>query len=667
MSLSVTDALPLMQYAVKRGALQDAIKHGERCSINLSIPMTSLSFDEVLSEGAESRVYKGSYHGKQVAIKKAFIRTTQDLERFRAELRINSMLHHEHIVEVIGARVLPPNYLLVLELEGVSYYHKLHQQGQRIDWSQVIRIGMELASALSHIHSQGIIHRDLKTRNILQGKTGGSKLIDFGIARSLQDACEEGGMDTKPSGGFHKSKLVGTLEYMAPEVLLKKGHSFASDVYALAICINELATGIYPFADCTKENPDAHTVLEMGYGRQELAVAVAAEGLRPTLPRDCPVIFTDLINACWKLDPVSRPTLDQIYNQFHSMYSSLEELKFPKVIKSASVIQQKTQGVTSIDQEVEIEWNFKLKPIQYCPVITPGVFATAGVRGEDRMEDRHLIKPQFQHPQTSLFCIFDGHRGPEAAIYTQQNLTPILSEKLGSETMISGALQGTFLELERGFEATDKAQIAEPRGTRFPGCTALLALFLQDQLFIANAGDCRAVLCRNSAALQLTRDHNANDIQERHRVEQTEVEVAWRCGSWRIGETGIQVTRSLGDVDLKPEVVVAEPEVSVWSLSPADEFLVLATDGLWDVLTNEEVVRLVQDTVKEPDLCSKRLAMEALTRGSQDNITVIVVFLKAVSTLERIFVDGTVKYQEALPTKTTLRNIIAADEISEVL
>jgi len=61
--------------------------------------------------------------------------------------------------------------------------------------------------------------------------------------------------------------MIGTLEYMAPECLLKEPGSPASDVYAWAVTVNELATGTFPFSDCTRDNPKAHTVLDMGYGR----------------------------------------------------------------------------------------------------------------------------------------------------------------------------------------------------------------------------------------------------------------------------------------------------------------------------------------------------------------------------------------------------------------
>ena len=71
----------------------------------------------------------------------------------------------------------------------------------------------------------------------------------------------------KPSGGFHKRNMIGTLEYMAPETLQKWPPSDKSDVWALAVTLNEVATGVFPYSDCTHENPAAHTVLEMGYGR----------------------------------------------------------------------------------------------------------------------------------------------------------------------------------------------------------------------------------------------------------------------------------------------------------------------------------------------------------------------------------------------------------------
>ena len=189
---------------------------------------------------------------------------------------------------------------------------------------------------------------------------------------------------------------------------------------------------------------------------------------------------------------------------------------------------------------------------------------------------------------------------------------------------------------------------------------------------VSISGDCRAVLCRGGMAWPLTRDHTAMDDQERTRVQQSGTAfIHWRKGSWRIGRAGIQVTRSLGDVDLKPCGVSAEPEVLIRECTSDDSFVILASDGLWDVISNEEAVQYVHDTVKHPDMCAKRLVHEALTRGSQDNITVIVAFLRPVTTLEKIFANkenvNKISSQSAKMSEYGKLPPMAADEMLEVL
>lgn len=109
------------------------------------------------------------------------------------------------------------------------------------------------------------------------------------------------------------------------------------------------------------------------------------------------------------------------------------------------------------------------------------------------------------------------------------------------------------------------------------------------------------------------------------------------AGVARVGAAAIQVTRSLGDFDARRDGLTPEPEVTATALGPADEFVVIACDGVWDVLSSAEAVALVQATVKEPSMCAKRVLAEAMTRGSRDNLTVVVAFLRPVSTLESIY------------------------------
>ncbi|XP_047318821.1 protein kinase and PP2C-like domain-containing protein [Impatiens glandulifera] len=121
-------------------------------------------------------------------------------------------------------------------------------------------------------------------------------------------------------------------------------------------------------------------------------------------------------------------------------------------------------------------------------------------------------------------------------------------------------------------------------------------------------------------------DHSASCVEEINRVILAGEDVKWQVDTWRVGSVALQVTRSIGDDDLKP-AVIAELEVTETTLSEYDEYLVMSSDGLWDVMSSEDIVSIIKNTVKVPGMCSKSLATEAAKRGSKDNITVIVIFL----------------------------------------
>lgn len=180
------------------------------------------------------------------------------------------------------------------------------------------------------------------------------------------------------------------------------------------------------------------------------------------------------------------------------------------------------------------------------------------------------------------------------------------------------------------------------------------------------------MLCRNGEAIQLSRDHTAADIPERNRIQHLASDaIRWERGSWRIGDIGLQVTRSLGDVDLKHIGICADPEITTLNLESSDSFLIVASDGLWDAMTNDEAVGLVHDTVKHPELCAKRLVMEAIGRGSRDNVTAVVAFLKPLETLECIYAKGVLESGMRNRSMTGGRKVrlpqMSADETSETL
>ena len=164
---------------------------------------------------------------------------------------------------------------------------------------------------------------------------------------------------------------------------------------------------------------------------------------------------------------------------------------------------------------------------------------------------------------------------------------------------------------------------------------------IQRTLLLANVGDSRAILSRNASAIDLTRDHRPDDPIERERIEAAGGSVSWHGHVDRKGRpipgTGVYrvngnlaLARAIGDRSERP-VVTGEPDISILPLQEdVDDFVLLATDGLWDVMTSSEVVAFVHALLdgEERDSIVDMLVEEALRRGSYDNISVVIVWLR---------------------------------------
>ncbi|PRW58969.1 kinase and PP2C-like domain-containing [Chlorella sorokiniana] len=775
-----------MAAAVQCGDFAAAEAAGAAAPANLALPRGCLSGLQPISEGAQASVYaaqlaparlvattEGSSSGLKaaeaqgslaVAVKKPRIRETADLERFRREVALLAQLRHPHIVRLLGARLLPPDYLAVLALEHTNAAAELHSAGWRPRWPAVLSLGAQLAAAVAHIHAAGYVHRDIKPANLLlDEQRSTARLADLGLAAPAEELASGGVAHAKPTGGFHKQHMVGTLEYMAPEVLLGAPGSFASDVFALAVTLNELATGIAPYSDCTRDNPLAHTVLEMGYGRQELAAAVAAEGLRPTLHPGTPPALAALLQACWERQPEARPAAAAVAEQLAAVAAEAAAAEaaaspagasppaVPTPALAAGRLLPSPQrplwhgGVAEAGDEEMVDaaeadcaggspssscaaglgggsptavaspassspsssatgslpcWlagspqqqqlgaaqqrtEKQPTPQQQRQELAVGQFLTPGRR--DAMEDAvvvlHDVCAAAGAPGCTAVGVFDGHRGAAAADYLTAHMQRHLAQRLGSSDSAPAALAGALADADAAFRAEQDAAWAA-RLARMgaaaagpcpaPGATATLLLLYpagqggEQMLAVANLGDSRAVLCREGQAVPLTRDHTADCPAERARVAAEGGACSVRAGSWRVGDAGLQVTRSIGDADLKAQGVSAEAETAELALQPGDAFVVVATDGLWDRVSNEEAVALVQDTVKHPGMCAQRLAVEALARGGGDNVAVVVMFLPGHgTTAERVYHAGQLKYHGTGAAKRSAGPGMSADELRD--
>ncbi|XP_074580141.1 putative protein phosphatase 2C 52 [Curcuma longa] len=232
------------------------------------------------------------------------------------------------------------------------------------------------------------------------------------------------------------------------------------------------------------------------------------------------------------------------------------------------------------------------------------------------MEDNYDHKSaEIDGKLIGLFGIFDGHGGPRASEYLKEHL-------FNNLTKHPLFMVDTKVAISEIFKRTDSDFLAsESNTTRDDGSTASTAVLIDKQLFVANVGDSRAVICKGGKAIPLSDDHKPNRSDERKRIEDAGGVVMW-AGTWRVGGI-LAMSRAFGNRLLK-QFVLAEPEIQEQVVDEDLEFLVLASDGLWDVVPNEDAVSLVR-MEEEPEAAARKLTETAFARGSSDNITCIVV------------------------------------------
>ncbi|KAK9510587.1 hypothetical protein O3M35_005334 [Rhynocoris fuscipes] len=160
------------------------------------------------------------------------------------------------------------------------------------------------------------------------------------------------------------------------------------------------------------------------------------------------------------------------------------------------------------------------------------------------------------------------------------------------------------------------------------GTTALIALVEGSKLIVANVGDSRGVMCDfKGRAIPLSFDHKPQQSREKKRIEEAGGSVSFN-GVWRVA--GILATsRAMGDYPLKDKkLVIADPDILTFDLSDhKPQFLILASDGLWDTFSNEEAVSFIKTRLHEPHFGAKSITLQSYHRGSLDNITVLVINL----------------------------------------
>ncbi|KAL5747219.1 hypothetical protein ACOSP7_024219 [Xanthoceras sorbifolium] len=293
-------AVSWSKYLVSSGAEIKGEEEGE-----WSADMSQLFIGYKFASGRHSRIYRGIYKQIDVAIKlvsqpEEDESLAVELEKqFTSEVALLFRLTHPNIITFVGACKKPPVFCIITEyLAGGSLRKYLHQQEPHsVPLNLVLKLAIHIARGMQYLHSQGILHRDLKSENLLLGEDMCVKVADFGIS-CLESQCGS-------AKGF-----TGTYRWMAPEMIKEKHHTKKVDVYSFGIVLWELLTALTPFDNMTPE---------------QAAFAVCQKNARPPLPPTCPMAFNHLINRCWSSSPNKRPHFVEIVSILESYAESLEQ------------------------------------------------------------------------------------------------------------------------------------------------------------------------------------------------------------------------------------------------------------------------------------------------------------------------------------------------------
>eukprot|EP00002_Diphylleia_rotans_P037715 TRINITY_DN8454_c1_g1_i4.p1 TRINITY_DN8454_c1_g1~~TRINITY_DN8454_c1_g1_i4.p1 ORF type:complete len:1525 (+),score=272.84 TRINITY_DN8454_c1_g1_i4:1596-6170(+) len=256
--------------------------------VQLIVPVTELEFGEAIGAGSFGEVYRGIWRGADVAIKKFYnqLLGADVVEEFSQEIGIMVQLRHPNILLYMGACVEEPNYAIISEyMSRGTIYEEIHREPD-ISMEMKMKFFRDTLKGMIYLHSSNppIIHRDLKSTNLLLDENWGVKISDFGLSTMKK-------VDGRNWGG--------SLAWLAPEVILQQTYSEKSDVYAFAVIMWEILTQGYPY----EELDSSHEIVSF----------VCQQQKRMKLPQLCTKEIRDAVENAWAQNPDHRPSFATLY------------------------------------------------------------------------------------------------------------------------------------------------------------------------------------------------------------------------------------------------------------------------------------------------------------------------------------------------------------------
>ncbi|XP_059453044.1 serine/threonine-protein kinase STY8-like isoform X3 [Corylus avellana] len=259
-----------------------------------------LKIGDRIASGSCGDLYHGVYLSQDVAVKILRSEHLNDAleDEFTQEVAILREVRHKNVVRFIGACTKPPHMCIVTEyMPGGSLYDYLHKNHNILELPQLLKFAIDVSKGMEYLHQSSIIHRDLKTANLLMDNHNVVKVADFGVARFQN----QGGVMTAETG---------TYRWMAPEVINHQPYDQKADVFSFAIVLWELVTAKVPY--------DTMTPLQAALG--------VRQGLRPDIPRNAHPKLLELMQRCWEAAPDSRPSFAEITAELENLVQDVQKI-----------------------------------------------------------------------------------------------------------------------------------------------------------------------------------------------------------------------------------------------------------------------------------------------------------------------------------------------------